>query len=65
MVEWSKALSVATSGIVSVFLALGILQITITISGYSFSQAQKRKAAKIKSSTGNMIVSDAVISTHE
>lgn len=46
LIEWSKAISVAISGIVSVFLALGILQIAVTVSGYVISQAQKRQAEK-------------------
>lgn len=48
MIDWSKAISVAVSGIVSVFLALGILQIAVTVSGYVISQSQKRQKEKAK-----------------
>lgn len=43
MIDWSNATSVAVSGIVSVFLALGILQMTVSFSGYVIYQAQKKK----------------------
>lgn len=33
MIDWSAVLSVAVSGIISVFLALGLLQVALIISG--------------------------------
>ncbi|MDD3654173.1 MAG: hypothetical protein PHO01_08335 [Desulfotomaculaceae bacterium] len=48
-VDWGRALLVALTGIVSVFLGLGILDIAVTISGYIFGQSEKRKKEKANS----------------
>jgi len=50
-VDWGKSLVVAYTGIVSVFLALGILSLAVSISGYFFKQIEKSKMKKVKSSS--------------
>lgn len=49
MIDFASAGSVAVSGIVSVFLALGILQITVGITGKVISQLEKKKKETAKS----------------
>jgi Na+-transporting methylmalonyl-CoA/oxaloacetate decarboxylase gamma subunit len=44
MVDWDAAVSVALSGIVSVFAVLAVLQVTVQVAGTIInSQAQKEK----------------------
>ncbi len=49
--DWEKALIVAATGIVSVFLALGILNLAVSFSGYLFRLAEKRRAEKSQPGT--------------
>ncbi|HHW44047.1 hypothetical protein GFC01_00645 [Desulfofundulus thermobenzoicus] len=54
MVDWYQALTVAITGIVSVFLALGILSAVVGLAGRLFAQAdlrQKQKQAVQKDAT--------------
>lgn len=44
--DWEKAFTVAVTGVVSVFLALGILNVAVSLSGYFFQQAAKKQAEK-------------------
>ncbi len=45
--EWTKAFSVAIIGVVSVFLALGVLSLAVGLSGYLFRRgAANRRAEK-------------------
>ncbi|MFZ5645286.1 MAG: hypothetical protein ACOY46_17070 [Bacillota bacterium] len=44
--DWDKALVVAITGIISVFLALGILNAAVSFSGYLFKLAAKKQAEK-------------------
>ena len=49
MIDWSDVLSVAVSGVVSVFLALGLLQVALIISGIIIRKLEdkgKRQFAK-------------------
>ena len=46
MVDWTQAVTVAVTGVISVFLALAILQIAITISGRIIGWLQKRQTKK-------------------
>ncbi|MBE3587027.1 MAG: OadG family protein [Thermoanaerobacteraceae bacterium] len=46
MVDWYQALSVAITGIVSVFLALGILSAVVWLAGYLFARAELRQKQK-------------------
>jgi hypothetical protein len=48
LIDWSNAASVAVSGIVSVFLALGILQMSVIATGYVVSQVNKKQSEKAK-----------------
>jgi Na+-transporting methylmalonyl-CoA/oxaloacetate decarboxylase gamma subunit len=50
-VDWSKAVVVACTGIVSVFLALGILNVAVSAAGYIFRQFEKRQMEKAGSSS--------------
>lgn len=43
MVDWESAAVVALIGIISVFLVLGILSISVTISGNVIKSLDKRK----------------------
>ncbi|WP_027716990.1 OadG family protein [Desulfovirgula thermocuniculi] len=43
--EWGNALAVAVSGIVSVFLALGILSAAVGLFSSAFAWASKKRAA--------------------
>ncbi|MDD3654178.1 MAG: hypothetical protein PHO01_08360 [Desulfotomaculaceae bacterium] len=45
-VDWGKAVLVACTGLVSVFLGLGILNIAVGVSGYFFRQSEKRQMEK-------------------
>jgi len=45
-VDWGKAVLVACTGVISVFLALGILSIALGASGYYFRQSEKRQMEK-------------------
>ncbi|MFZ5597797.1 MAG: hypothetical protein ACOY31_12390 [Bacillota bacterium] len=47
--DWDKAVVVATTGVISVFLALGILNAAVSFSGYLFKLAAKKEAEKQKS----------------
>ncbi len=44
MIDWTNALVVAVSGIVSVFLALGILSAAVGVSGWLFACSASKKA---------------------
>ena len=46
--DWDKASVVAITGIISVFLALGILNATVSLSGYLFGLAAKKQTEKQK-----------------
>ncbi|HBV97306.1 MAG TPA: hypothetical protein DEF36_09695 [Desulfotomaculum sp.] len=48
--DWDKASVVAITGILSVFLALGILSAAVSLSGYLFNLAAKKQAEKQKAS---------------
>jgi len=48
MLDWTKALTVAVTGIVSVFLALGILNLAVSLTGYLFRQGERRQAEKAR-----------------
>jgi hypothetical protein len=39
--DWDKIISVAATGIISVFLALGILSMVVGITGYLFNRSVK------------------------
>ncbi|SHJ39570.1 OadG family transporter subunit [Desulfofundulus thermosubterraneus] len=45
MIDWTNAVVVAISGIVSVFLALGILSAVVSFSGWLFAYSARKKAA--------------------
>ena len=47
--DWDKASVVAITGIISVFLALGILNAAVSLSGYLFKMAAKKQAQESKS----------------
>ncbi|MFZ5632190.1 MAG: OadG family protein [Bacillota bacterium] len=49
--DWEKAFTVAITGIISVFLALGILNLAVSFSGYLFKLAAKREAEKSRAGT--------------
>lgn len=44
--DWTKALMVTVTGVISVFLALGILNLTVSLAGYLFRQAAKKQSEK-------------------
>ena len=39
--DWTKVFGVAATGIISVFLALGVLNLAVSFTGYLFKQASK------------------------
>lgn len=51
--DWAKVFSVAFTGILSVFLGLGILSLAVGLTGYLFEQSAKRKAKESSTSSGN------------
>ncbi|MFZ5650811.1 MAG: OadG family protein [Bacillota bacterium] len=51
--EWAKVFSVAFTGILSVFLGLGILSLAVGLTGYIFEQSAKRKAKESSISPAN------------
>ncbi|MCL6610412.1 MAG: hypothetical protein K6T66_02600 [Peptococcaceae bacterium] len=44
--DWEKAFEVATTGLISVFLALGILNLVVSAAGSLFRLAEKKQAEK-------------------
>lgn len=50
-VDWEKAFTVAVTGVISVFLALGILNVVVSFSGYLFQQAAKKQTEKSQAGT--------------
>lgn len=50
--DWAKVFSVAFTGILSVFLALGILSLAVGLTGYLFKQSANRKAKESSVSPG-------------
>lgn len=52
MIDWTSALVVAISGIVSVFLALGILSAAVSFCGWLFATSARKKVAVQQSQQG-------------
>lgn len=46
MVDWTSAGVVALTGIISVFLVLGILNLAVTVTGMVFEKSAARNKAK-------------------
>ncbi len=46
MTDWTSAVVVALTGIISVFLVLGLLNLAVTVTGIIFQRMEKTKLTK-------------------